>query len=377
MLDLLRAHGGLCVLRHVVDISARSHLVREQPLLSHAWVATPAEVLEFVRHPRPELKKLGIRLPSDCQIETILQNHDWLAGRSHGMTDGNRLSVFVRGEGDGKRFYRVTLYASKKREEPPDQPLLHQPDEEQRRARPIPETARLQNEVLRRSMLAAPLQLGVHEWLAPLTLDLPGTKSADEAHRIFTGIVQIAQRLVAEDPGMQAAMDDIASHLQKRFNRDYTGLFRRFGTPDVPFHRAFAGLMYARALWWIRASRLQRDALLDSVVARGDDPQPTFRVLGEAIESLDPDFVAHAIVAATIRRREESFFDARLSEAERFFDTFDPGPPGSSRFASHPRGLELFAPSNSSEWWYLPGVVAFAVATWSVRRGPVDTTEVI
>jgi hypothetical protein len=364
------------VSRQVVDISARSRLVREQPLASHAWVASPAETLEYLRHPRSELKKMGIRLPCECVIETVLQNHDWLAGRSHGLVDDSGLRVFARGEGDARTFYKVTLYASKRRDEPPEQPLLHRPDEEQRRARPVSTWARQRTDATRRSVLAAPLQLVVQEWLSPLTVESPVTKSSEEAHRIFMGIVDVARRLVSEDPSMETAMDDIGEQLQRPFDRDYVGLYRTLGTEGVPFQRAFIGLMYARALWWIQSSRLQHDKLLENVVERGEDPQPTFRILMEAIETLADGFVAHATVAATVARRHDSYLDDRLVEAERLFDRLAPGSPDESQaFTGYARGLEHFAPANRDEWWYLPGIVAFAVATWSVRRGEIDTTE--
>jgi hypothetical protein len=356
--------------RQVVDVSARSRIFREQPLLSHAWVATPAEVLEFLKHPRPELKKLGIRLPSDCQVETILQNHDWLAGRSHGLTDEERITVFARGEGDGKRFYRVTLYASKKRRAPSDQPLLHRPDEERRRSRPIPEARRKAADATRRSMIAAPLHRVVEEWIAPLSIDPPMTKSAEEAHRIFTGVLADAQRLVAEDPKMEATVADMASHLQKPFNQFYTNQYRTVQHPDVPFHRAFAALMYARALWWMRTAPEQHEQFVADIGTFTDDPAPKIRVLSEAVESLDYDFAAHATVAAAIRRREDHFLHGRLLEAEQLFETLNPGERDeTSPWWQYARGLERFEPSNRSEWWYLPGLLAFAIATWTVRRG--------
>lgn len=358
--------------RQVVDISARSQLVRGQPLLSHAWVASPAEILEYLRHPRSELRKMGIRLPSDCQVETVLQNHDWLAGRSHGLADEERLSVYARGEGDGKRFYRVTLYASKKREEQHKQ-MLHRPDEEQRRARPLSDAARRQSEVTRRSLLSDPLQLVVQDWLRPLTLDLPFTKSAEEAHRILTATVDVVRQVVDDDPVVRGAIDDVGSCLQRPFNANYTGVYRTLVTPELPFHRAFASLMYARAIWWTRWSELQYDRILGNVVGHREDPGQTVRLLAEAIETLDANFPAHATVAATLLRRDDAALDARLSEAEQFFDMFDPGHPArSSAFEGYARGLERFAPSNNSEWWYLPGLVALAIATFSTRRDSLD-----
>lgn len=355
--------------RQVVDVSARSRIFREQPLLSHAWVATPAEILEFLRHPRPELKKLGIRLPSDCQIETVLQNHDWLAGRSHGLTDDERLTVFARGEGDGKRFYRVSLYASKKRREPPDQTLLHRPEEEQRRARPIPEGARSSADVTRRSIMAAPLQMVVQEWIAPLTIEPQFSKSAEEAPRIFVEVLEASQTLVERDEAMRATVDGMAAHLQKPFNNAYAKHLRTVGRPDVPFHRAFAGLMYARALWWIRASQDQQAQFVADIGTFTEDPERKLQLLAEAVESLEYDFAAHATVAAAIRRREDAFLDARLSEAESLFDSFAPREGGDgSGWHRYARGLERFAPANSGEWWYLPGLLAFAIATWSLRR---------
>lgn len=68
--------------RKIVDLSARSSIIRDEPWLLHFWESTPAELLNFFRHPRAELEKMGISLPKECRIETTVENHDWIAGRT-------------------------------------------------------------------------------------------------------------------------------------------------------------------------------------------------------------------------------------------------------------------------------------------------------
>lgn len=65
--------------KKIVDFPARSRFIREEPWHLHFWESTPEEALAFLRNPRSELEKIGIDLPSECRIETIITNHDWMA----------------------------------------------------------------------------------------------------------------------------------------------------------------------------------------------------------------------------------------------------------------------------------------------------------
>ena len=122
--------------KSIVDLSARSAHIRDEPWHLHFWESTPREALAFLRDPRKELEKIGIRLPADCRIETVITNHDWMA--THAFAQGGRAAengpIVVCNVGGGDvavAFYRVSMYAHKasdvgkfKKE------LLHSPDEE-------------------------------------------------------------------------------------------------------------------------------------------------------------------------------------------------------------------------------------------------------
>lgn len=359
---------------HIVDVSARSRVFREQPLLSHAWVATPRELLDYLRHPRSELKRLGIRLPANCTIETDLQNHDWLAGHSHGLEDDS-IAVFMRGEGDGERFYRVSAYGTKAaRNGGRERELLHGTGEEERPANgEIGEGMLLRLDAQRRSMLAAPVHMDVHRWITPLTIDAPTTKSAEESQRIFTGIVGLVEKLVAANPVMAAAMGDVANYLQRSPHPGYLELFQAFRQPATQFHQAFATTMYARATWILQGSGFQREALIQDVAGLLDDPTEPLRILAGAMEALHPDFVAHATVEATIRAQGDALLAERLVEAEHGLTGFAPERNGA--FFERAHHLERYAPGDEGEWWYLPGLVAFAMSVWPIEGDAARATQ--
>jgi hypothetical protein len=101
--------------RKVVDLSARSRIIREEPWHLHFWESTPEEALAYLRNPREELQGLGIELPGDCRIETVITNHDWMSGETRGLAaegeDGPIIICNIGGGNVAVNFYRVTMYA--------------------------------------------------------------------------------------------------------------------------------------------------------------------------------------------------------------------------------------------------------------------------
>jgi hypothetical protein len=119
----------------VVDLSARSQIIREEPWHLHFWESTPAEALAFLRNPRELLNQIGIELPADCRIETVITNHDWLSARTNGLAaendDGPIIICNVGGGDVAINFYRVTMYAHTETDIGRfDKRLLHSSDEE-------------------------------------------------------------------------------------------------------------------------------------------------------------------------------------------------------------------------------------------------------
>ncbi len=120
--------------RKIIDFSARSQIIRDEPFYLHFWESTPQECLLFLKNPRAELRKMGIDLPSDCRVETTIENHDWLSAHSGELTKANGTIICGTGGGNvAKNYYKVSFYAHdhsaighfKKQ-------LLHQPHEEER-----------------------------------------------------------------------------------------------------------------------------------------------------------------------------------------------------------------------------------------------------
>ncbi len=122
--------------RKIVDFSAISRIIRDEPFHLHFWESTPKEILAFVKNPRAELAKIGLKLPADCRIETTIENHDWLSEHSGGLTKENGTIICGTGGGNiAKNYYKVSFYAhdhsavgkyTKKKS------LLHSPEEEER-----------------------------------------------------------------------------------------------------------------------------------------------------------------------------------------------------------------------------------------------------
>jgi hypothetical protein len=125
----------------IVDLSARSEIIRNEPFGLHFWECTPAEYLTFLRDPRTFLAGMGIKLAKDVRIETTVENHDWISANTDKLrrSDG---PVIVCNTGGGnvgiaRKIYRVISYGHteedigkfRKR-------LLHSPNEQERAAKP-------------------------------------------------------------------------------------------------------------------------------------------------------------------------------------------------------------------------------------------------
>jgi hypothetical protein len=116
--------------RKVVDLSARSSVIRDEPWHLHFWEETPQEALEYLRDPRGQLEKIGIELPEDCRIETVIENHDWLAANTRGLAAENGPIIIcnVGGGNIAKAVYRVSMYAHDESEVARhEKRLLHEP----------------------------------------------------------------------------------------------------------------------------------------------------------------------------------------------------------------------------------------------------------
>jgi hypothetical protein len=116
----------------VVDLSARSRHIREEPWHLHFWENTATETLEYLRDPRGFLERIGIKLPEDCQIETLIENHDFMARFTEGLESDIGPICNVGGGNVAKHVYRVSMYAHRVEDIGlHEKELLHSPEEEQ------------------------------------------------------------------------------------------------------------------------------------------------------------------------------------------------------------------------------------------------------
>jgi len=118
--------------RKVVDLSARSEILREEPFHLHFWECRPKEYLAFLKDPRRHLAAMGIDIPPECRIETTIENHDWLSNATKGLASANGTIICNVGGGNVARdVYRIVSYGhdhSSVGKFTPD--LLHAPDEQ-------------------------------------------------------------------------------------------------------------------------------------------------------------------------------------------------------------------------------------------------------
>jgi hypothetical protein len=119
----------------IVDFSARSEILKNEPFSVHFWECTPSEYLALLKNPRAELNGIGIKVPKDCRIETIIENHDWLSEHTKGLGASNGTIICNVGGGNVARdVYRIVSYAhshdaiGKHKKE-----LLHSPNEQERK----------------------------------------------------------------------------------------------------------------------------------------------------------------------------------------------------------------------------------------------------
>ena len=95
----------------IVDLSARSKIIYDEPFHVHFWECTPDEYLKFLGHPRKFLAKMGIEIPEDCRIETTIENHDWIGDHAPGIRSDNGTIICNVGGGNiAREVYRIVSY---------------------------------------------------------------------------------------------------------------------------------------------------------------------------------------------------------------------------------------------------------------------------
>jgi hypothetical protein len=123
----------------IVDLSARSRIIEDEPFGLHFWECTPQEYLSFVKDPRGFLASMGIDLPTECRIETTIENHDWLSSNTAKLA-ADKGPVIICNVGHGnvavaRNIYRVISYAHTHDAIGAHQKdLLHSRDEQERKA---------------------------------------------------------------------------------------------------------------------------------------------------------------------------------------------------------------------------------------------------
>jgi hypothetical protein len=116
---------------NVVDLSAVSEIIRDEPWQLHFWELTPREFSEQIANPRSFISKIGIHLPAECNIILEVVNSDWIADRTEGLAKDDGVVVCNVGGGNTAiASYRITSYGHMKEEVGKhEKTLLHSPTE--------------------------------------------------------------------------------------------------------------------------------------------------------------------------------------------------------------------------------------------------------
>lgn len=117
----------------IVDLSARSKIIRDEPFHVHFWECKPREYLNLLKNPRKVLEGMGIKIPADCRIETTIENHDYLGVQTNGFASNNGTIICNVGGGNIVRaVYRIVSFAHNESTVGKfKKVLLHSPDEEE------------------------------------------------------------------------------------------------------------------------------------------------------------------------------------------------------------------------------------------------------
>ena len=118
---------------NIVDFSARSEIIRAEPMQLHFWECTLFEFKDYLAHPRDFLQTMGIHLPTTCRIETTIENHDGMCGQPPGVEGEIDTTVCSLGGGTvAGQVYRVLSYARERSETGQiKKQLLHKAKEQQ------------------------------------------------------------------------------------------------------------------------------------------------------------------------------------------------------------------------------------------------------
>ena len=66
----------------IVDLSARSEIIRDEPFHVHFWECTPQEFLAYLGTPRKFLSAMGIKIPAAVGSRQLLRTTTgWVIGR--------------------------------------------------------------------------------------------------------------------------------------------------------------------------------------------------------------------------------------------------------------------------------------------------------
>jgi hypothetical protein len=57
------------------------------------------------------MKKMGINIPNECRIETVVENHDWIGDQTDGFAKADGTIICNVGSGEVARsVYRIVSY---------------------------------------------------------------------------------------------------------------------------------------------------------------------------------------------------------------------------------------------------------------------------
>ena len=98
----------------IVDLSARSEIIRDEPFHLHFCECTPCRVSGLPAQPAKNLVRHGHRNPRGLPDRATIENHDWLEANTNGLQASSAGPVIICNTGGGnvgRAVYRIISYA--------------------------------------------------------------------------------------------------------------------------------------------------------------------------------------------------------------------------------------------------------------------------
>lgn len=348
----------------VVDLSARSRVIHDGPLLLHYWELTPAEAQAFLVSPRAELEKIGVVLLAGCRIDTTVENHDKLGGQP-----GTGLTVLCQGTGHvGATHYKVSMHAHVRAAgEAYKKDLLH--DRSEQSLRPgLSHGQRFNLAMLRHSMVSSPTYLKVFAYLTPLVVVDRFPRSVETAYKEFREVAELTAKEASGSTEFQKGLVEVGALVSGPPQPDYQRLYDHARRPGWTPLKTFLSVVLLRAIRSVIAHTCTHDVFHSETVQLLSDHGQLKAQITEQMNRFGPEFIPQLVVETETRASDSEEFDRSLTFAADAFAKLGPhiapiypgSGPTTPPWESDAQGVHLVSDSGG-HWWTIPAIAALGL----------------